>query len=1250
MADLFAKYRCYIMSDNFNTSPCVIGGGGVGGSNPNIGYEDHTFSNGVSSNMWVSTMYPKVYIGQVSDDSFTNMFKKVYWDFYPSPSHPELNGKTPTVYAVLQPNHLETSPLVKMNPDGSNGALIIHPSNDEVIRIITKPETLDASIKTAWETAGSLEDSYTGCCWLITYTGGIQGGWYTVTQTLTRMLSDAPTEVKKNERFLFNYRIDYPYQEDFVIKRLTSNIGHVTIAPNRKSATIEGEATENIVTNGIAVLSSDADLGYVVTQTLSHMSSDAPATVEENAEFTFTYNAEQGYEIQSLTSNIGTVNIETNKKSATITGTATENIVINGVAVEETTPSGWYTVTETLSHMTSDAPIAVEEMKSFLFIYNAESGYKIQSLDCNIGIVIIPADKKSAIISGTADRNIVINGVAVEDGTPAPKYTVTETLTHMSSDAPAELEEWEEFTFNYNAEPGYKIQSLTSNTGKITIAPDRKSATLRGDAIKNIVVTGVAVEEDTPINKYVVTETLSHIGSNATAEVEKNAEFTFNYMAESGYEIQSLTSNIGTVNIETNKKHATITGTATENIVINGVAVESSTPVVKYTVTENLTHIIAYDSNPTTVDKNAYFTLIYKAESGYIITSLDSTVGKVVFNVNQTYAMVTGAATANIVVTGVAVKNTTSGTKYTVTENLTYISSDAPVEVGENEQFTFNYNAHTGYNIQSLTSNIGTVEIATNNKRATITGTATENIVVTGVAVKNTTSGITYTVTENLTHMSSDAPAELESTPQKPAEFIFHYNADTGYKIQSLTSNIGTVTIAQNKKSATITGTATENILINGVAVEDDSPVTKYNVVVEKEAHIVADPNNPSTIIHGSSYTFRFTTDIGWLISRCTSDHGTVTIAENRKSATVTYNNVSANLRIVVGSYKDDSYKVVITGTFVNATCNYANGEPISREKNIIITANSGYEFKNTYHYEDEGYTYELVKNLEKTTLTIDTTKITGRSDITLNDNYVATHPVETIGGFCNLYKVTEKELSRLSKVRFQKDSTSDTVVDYGSFITQLYILPMNLPSDIIGDKSNIILGSFDSKVKSTLLNNYTVDYDMGSIEVPAKYNNVYDFINTTCTLRVPFFNAVALDPENVVGHTISIKFTLDLYSGNVTMNVMSDFTGGIIYSASANIVTQIPFIQKQNNSVVNQLSNVFKYVIAAPVIEVVRNIPYQEDNSTFGRETVQVAKLNTVHGYCEVDKVNLVTLATNDEKDSIISLLKDGVFINSFN
>lgn len=113
-------------------------------------------------------------------------------------------------------------------------------------------------------------------------------------------------------------------------------------------------------------------------------------------------------------------------------------------------------------------------------------------------------------------------------------------------------------------------------------------------------------------------------------------------------------------------------------------------------------------------------------------------------------------------------------------------------------------------------------------------------------------------------------------------------------------------------------------------------------------------------------------------------------------------------------------------------------------------------------------------------------------------------------------------------------------------------------------------------------------------------------------------------------------------------MNVTSDFTGSIIYSSTQNIVTQIPFVQKQNNSIVNQLSNVYKYLTATPVIEVVRNIPYDDATSEFGKGSVWSGTLGEIDGYCEVNKIQLNTSATNEEKDNIINLLKEGVFIDN--
>ena len=578
--------------------------------------------------------------------------------------------------------------------------------------------------------------------------------------------------------------------------------------------------------------------------------------------------------------------------------------------------------------------------------------------------------------------------------------------------------------------------------------------------------------------------------------------------------------------------------------------------------------------------------------------------------------------------------------KYTVTAKLVGVNADTanPTEVEENTEFTLKYTAKSGYKIDKATCNIGTATIAQDKLSVTITGTATENITV------NVSATQYISVTLNLTNIKRTKGYD---SYEYGTLIDMEFAADDGYTIETLTGNYGSVSINPGRKTATLTATALKDLVVTGTGKYE--PKT-YKATYNLDEHIKGDPNNPTTLTEGKDYTFKFTCDDGWMFGsyKVSQSTGVTTVQnEEHTEATTTYKSAYAGITFDITQFPRVTPKVLITGTLKNCTCNYANNEVIVKNKDIVITADAGYEFKNQYTYLDYNIENTMVKSDDRTTLTIPYSSVSQLGNIELNDNYVATVPVETIGGFCNLYKVTEKELTQLSKARFDKDVSAGTIIDYGSAITQLYILPLAIPAELIGDKSNIILGSLDSKVESTLLNNYIYEIDMGSITVPEKYTNVYDYINTTVTLRVPFFSAITLDVENVIGHTISIKYTVDLYSGNVTMNVTSDFTGSIIYSSTQNIVTQIPFVQKQNNGIVNQLSNVYKYLIATPVIEVVRNIPY-DDTAEFGKGSVWSGILGEIEGYCEVNKIQLNTSATNEEKEDIIDLLKEGVFIDS--
>lgn len=336
------------------------------------------------------------------------------------------------------------------------------------------------------------------------------------------------------------------------------------------------------------------------------------------------------------------------------------------------------------------------------------------------------------------------------------------------------------------------------------------------------------------------------------------------------------------------------------------------------------------------------------------------------------------------------------------------------------------------------------------------------------------------------------------------------------------------------------------------------------------------------------------------------------------------------------------TYKVSITGTLKNCTCNYSDGEVITKDKpNIILTANNGYEFDGEFLYKSGAVTRIFKNSTDKTTLTA---SISNGHNYILNDEYIAVKKVEKMGEFTRLYNPVESELTELAKARFQND------VDMGQYITALFKIPFEIPTDLITvEKRNIVLGKFDTNVSVNGLTTYNMVVDIGVITVPEKYENVYDYIDTECILNLPYFDKVYLSNEFVIGQTVRIEYIIDLYSGNATCNIYSSFTGGIVESTNGVICCNIPFVQKTNNSVVGLISNINKNIIDTAYIEVIRNKPYNVE-TVFGVETIDFGVIGDYTGYIEVSDVVLNSSATNDEKNEITNLLKEGVTINENN
>ena len=581
--------------------------------------------------------------------------------------------------------------------------------------------------------------------------------------------------------------------------------------------------------------------------------------------------------------------------------------------------------------------------------------------------------------------------------------------------------------------------------------------------------------------------------------------------------------------------------------------------------------------------------------------------------------------------------------KYTVTSNLENITFDnAVTSIEQDSNFTFNFTANTGYQIDSLTSNVGTVIISDDKLTATITGTATQAITITGSA---SVIPKKYSVTYSLTNMTCDNP-KTELTENDSFEFTF--SANEGNEIESLETNVGTVAISSDKKSAVITGTATQDITITGVA---EQKVITYAIAYSLTNMSCVDPIY--TIEENKEFSLYLTANAGYVIDSLSSTLGVVEIASDNKSATIT-GTATDNIAII-GTASLEKHYVNITGKLTNCYCSYENGELVDTTKPCEIIALNGYVFPSKLMY-----TYTAVINGENVTkyasissdgyrLTFDFVIDDVECTINLDSDYTAEKEVDYISDFVDIYAVNKSIIQKLANTRFLQivASTGDiSYIDMGQFIVGLYVLPLGIPENLVTSEKNIKLGYKATSITAPIINGYSWVYDFGTINIPATYNNSYDFINTEIYLNVPFFGRLDI-PSYLVGYNISVSVIFDCYSGNGTLVISNDFTDSNIEIKTQRIVTDIPYIQTGMNTVFNKLGNTnVNPLINKCFVEVIRSAPYEIDNS-FGYKVDENIIIGSVQGYAEFSECLIKSaVATDTELNTIARLLNDGVII----
>lgn len=326
-------------------------------------------------------------------------------------------------------------------------------------------------------------------------------------------------------------------------------------------------------------------------------------------------------------------------------------------------------------------------------------------------------------------------------------------------------------------------------------------------------------------------------------------------------------------------------------------------------------------------------------------------------------------------------------------------------------------------------------------------------------------------------------------------------------------------------------------------------------------------------------------------------------------------------------------------------------------EKTITLTADDGYIFdKDVIYYDFDLNTNSYYKDTAKATNknTISFSMLAGAYDDLYRQKEKpkiiavanpAKEDVSTGLDSIHIYHMRNAELDNLSNKLisyFQTTANGDTEIqdyDYTRFINQVYRLPFSIPSSIEVDTTKVSAGLFNLNMNTKTIKVDHYDIDIGTIKINSKDATSYNAIKAT--LYLPFISSVQLDINDIVGHTISITYRINLLNGMNTLIVENE--NGLIYNQNVNIATNLQLFGAYYDKNVGSLNSVLNNNLRQAYIVIERKTPI---TNLLTYPTNEHGLISDYKGLTKFANTQLHLDATFQEKQEILAQLEQGVNI----
>ena len=472
--------------------------------------------------------------------------------------------------------------------------------------------------------------------------------------------------------------------------------------------------------------------------------------------------------------------------------------------------------------------------------------------------------------------------------------------------------------------------------------------------------------------------------------------------------------------------------------------------------------------------------------------------------------------------------------------------------------------------------------------------------------------------------------------------YAFIITADDGYVFNNPVTyewNSGGLrfTIHNDKKTATFYGVQAQvypirykTITIIAIAEESTEPPK----VTEHYEHCTSNITG-QTLVKNQRYDIVLTADSGYYFN----DAPVLNSKGNTYNFTISSDTHTATLNyIVVGDFTITATAILesvippkVTEHYEHCTSNITGQTLVKNQRyDIVLTADSGYYFKNAPILNQNGYTYEFNISSDTHTATMNSYVVVG--DFTITATAISEIIEDSDYTFFRMYSPDDRYLSKFAdNIVYQIGGEGFTEYDLTPYVYALYVLPFNISTmvdlvNVTGIEFNKY--TYKSDVPSIPNSSRIFTIDFGSLNFEREFNSDFDF---DCSIRldVPFFGSSDINPYDVIGRSVNIVGYVNLFNRTMTITVYGE-NGDIIVEQKQQIGYSIPYLSQSyktastySDSMTNNLTGVQAVV-------------------TYDFE---IKKISEISGYVKADFVEPVeTDFIGEDWDNIQTILENGV------